>query len=664
MWCRKFVTTYCKDDRLTLGGALFLVLGLLVVFGPVTQHDFVVWDDDLHVYTNPYLNPVTWAHIATFWRGPYEHLYIPLTYTVWAVVAWMTQTGHLGIIPAEPFHRLNLLLHIGSVLVVYRLGLLLLKQQAVPHHQTVMAAILGALVFGLHPLQVEAVAWVSGLKDLLCGWWTVLTLWQYLAFVKSKQGRKRVVHYCLATGAFGCALFSKPTAVAVPVMAALLAIGGLGQTWPQAWRALGSWLLIALGWGIWTKIQQPDVALTFVAALWMRPLIALDAIAFYLSKLVWPVNLVPDYGRTPQLVLEQGRGLITAMVPLGIGALLWYWRARCRGVWLAGGVFLAGVAPMLGLVPFMFQAYSTVADRYAYLAMVGVALGVGWVCQRLGRWPGAWIAAALLMSLLAWCSAQQVPIWRDTTTLLMHTLQVNPESAMAHNNLGLILAQQGRLHDALPSFQRAVRLRPDLAEAHYNLGKALTLLGAFEAAIAHHTTALQYRPGWAEAHNNFGVTLAAQGQHAAALTQYAKALLLKPGWADVYYNMGNVLVQQGRHTEASTAYRAALHSRTVWLPAATSLARLLTTYFASAPEALREAVALAERACHATAYHDAMALYTLAFAYHTAGQSLHAAQTAEIALARATATGNSSLVQEIETLLGAFPQRLSHHEVP
>jgi len=353
------------------------------VFGPVVRHDFVVWDDDLHVYANPYLNPVTWAHIATFWHGPYEHLYIPLTYTVWAAVAWMTQIGYPDVMPAEPFHRLNLLLHIGSVLVVYRLGLLLLKQQAVPHYQTVLAATLGALVFGLHPLQVEAVAWVSGLRDLLCGWWAVLALWQYLAFVQSKPGGKRVVHYCLATGAFACALLSKPTAVVVPVMAALLAIGGLGQCWPQTLRALGGWLLVALGWSIWTKNQQPDVALTFVAALWSRPLIALDAIAFYLSKLVWPVNLVPDYGRTPQLVLERGRGLIAAIVPLGIGALLWHWRLQCQGVWLAGGVFLAGLAPMLGLVPFMFQAYSTVADRYVYLAMVGVALGVGWICQRL-----------------------------------------------------------------------------------------------------------------------------------------------------------------------------------------------------------------------------------------------------------------------------------------
>jgi tetratricopeptide (TPR) repeat protein len=664
MWYRKFMTTYCWDARLTTGVALLLVLGLLMVFGPVTQHDFVVWDDDLHVYANPYLNPVTWTHIATFWRGPYEHLYIPLTYTVWAAVAWMSQTGYPDVMPAEPFHRLNLLLHIGSVLVVYRLGLLLLKQQAAPRHQTVLAATLGACVFGLHPLQVEAVAWVSGLKDLLCGWWAVLALWQYLAFVQSVPGWKRVAHYCLATGAFGCALFSKPTAVVVPVMTGLLAIGGLGQTWHQALRALGGWLLLALGWSIWTKNQQPDVALTFVAALWSRPLIALDAIAFYLSKLVWPVNLVPDYGRTPQLVLEQGRGLMTSVLPLGLGVLLWHWRAQCQGLWLAGGVFLAALAPMLGLVPFMFQAYSTVADRYVYLATVGVALGVGWVCQRLGRWPGVWIAGALFMSLLAWYSAQQVPIWRDTTTLLRHTLQVNPQSAMAHNNLGLTLAQQGRLDEALPSFQRAVQLRPDLAEAHYNLGKGLTLLGDFDAAISHHTTALQYRPGWAEAHNNFGVTLAAQGQHAAALTQYAKALILKPAWADVYYNMGNVLVQQGRHTEASTAYRAALHSRTVWLPAATSLARLLTTHFASSPEALREAVELAEQACRATAYRNAAALYMLAFAYHTAGQSSKAVHAAETALARATATGNSSLVHEIETLLASSLRRLSHHEVP
>jgi tetratricopeptide (TPR) repeat protein len=641
-----------------------MVMALLLVFGPVVYYDFVVWDDDLHVYANPYLKPVSWSHLGTFWRAPYEHLYMPLTYTTWAAVAWMVQTWSTALMIAAPFHLLNLFLHIGSVLVVFRIAGMLLKPLGTSDRHTALAAACGALIFGLHPLQVEAVAWVSGLKDLLCGWWVVMALWQYLTFVQCQPSRKKTLHYCLATGAFGLALLAKPAAVVTPVMAGLLAIGGLGQTWPQALRTLGGWLLIALAWSVWTKTQQPDVALTVVTSVWTRPVIALDSITFYLGKLFWPADLIPDYGRTPQWVLARGVGLVTAFVPLGLGALLWHWRARCQGLCLASGVFLAGLTPVLGLVPFMFQSYSTVADRYAYLSLVGVAFGVGWIGQHLRRWPGVWIGGALLISLLAWRSTQQAPIWRDTTALLTHTLQVNPQSAMAHNNLGLTLAQEGRLQEALAAFQTAVQLRPDLAEAHYNLGKAFTLLGKFEAALPHHTAALQYRPGWAEAHNNFGATLAAQGQHTEALTQYATALVLKPGWADVYYNMGQLFMQQGRYGEARAAYRAALERRSGHLLAAIGLVQLLANHFTTSPEAAREAVALAEQVCRVTEYHDTTAVYTLALAYHAAGQFSDAIRTAGQALTLAGASGNPSLVQEISTLLVTSQQRSSAHAVP
>jgi cytochrome c-type biogenesis protein CcmH/NrfG len=641
-----------------------MVMALLLVFGPVVHYDFVVWDDDLHVYANPYLTPVSWSHLGTFWRAPYEHLYIPLTYTTWAAVAWMMQAGPTDLMIAAPFHSLNLLLHIGSVLVVSRIVGMLLQPLGTPDRHTALAAAWGALIFGLHPLQVEVVAWVSGLKDLLCGWWVVIALWQYLAFVQCQPSRKKALHYGFATGAFGLALLAKPAAVMTPVMAGILAIGGLGQTWPQALRALGGWLLIALAWSVWTKTQQPDVALTVVTSLWTRPVIALDSITFYLGKLFWPADLIPDYGRTPQWVLAQGGGLVTALVPLGLGALLWHWRARCQALCLASGAFLAGLTPVLGLVPFMFQSYSTVADRYAYLSLVGVAFGVGWIGQHFRRWPGVLIGGALLISLLAWRSTQQVPIWRDTTALFTHTLRVNPQSAMAHNNLGLTLAQEGRLQEALASFQTAVQLRPDLAEAHYNLGKAFTLLGKFDAALPHHTAALQYRPGWAEAHNNFGATLAAQGQHTEALTQYATALVLKPGWVDVYYNMGQLFMQQSRYGEARVAYRAALQSRSVHLPAAIGLAQLLANHFTASLEATREAVDLAEQVCRVTEYHHPTAVYTLALAYHAAGQFSDAIRTADQALTLAVASGNPSLVQDISTLLVASQQGASAYEVP
>jgi tetratricopeptide (TPR) repeat protein len=565
---------------------LLLVVAIAAVFGPVVHYDFVVWDDDLHVYANPHFQPVTWAHVRAFWQAPYAQLYIPLTYTVWAALAWLSQSVIPGPLTAEVFHRCNLLLHMGSVLVVYRLGCLVLTHgQPTSDQRPIWAAAAGALVFGLHPLQVEAVAWVSGLKDVLCGWWAVVALWQYLEYARRPPGRQRWLYYALASITFGFALCAKPAAVAVPLIAWVIAVRGLGSPWSQATRALGGWLVVAGLWTLWTKGQQLDAVMEFVTPLWARPVIVIDTLAFYLEKLVWPVQLGPDYGRTPQVVLAQGwRTLAELLLGVGlVGLGLWRQRNTWNKLWLATGVFVAGTLPVLGIVPFVFQAYSTVADRYVYIAMLGPALGVGAAVQWLQSQWRVRAVGILVFALLGWCSAAQVRVWQNTETLFAHTLRVNPRSTLAHNNLGLTIAQQGRFAEAVEHFQMALTLKPNATEAHYNLAKVSMLQGHYDTAIAHFTIALQLRPVWPEAHNNLGVALAAQGKHSEAMTHYALALVAKPDWAEAHYNLGNALAQQGQTIAAMAAYRAALHWRPAWPQAAVSLAQLSATLPASVP---------------------------------------------------------------------------------
>jgi hypothetical protein len=543
MSCRKpvYSTTPQRCQSWLLG--LLLVAATAVVLGPVVHYDFVVWDDNLHVYENPRLHPVTWEKVLAFWQAPYANLYIPLTYTVWAALAWLTHVVGPEPLTAGLFHQLNLLLHLGSVLVVYRLGLLLLAQNRDPDSRIAGAAV-GALLFGVHPLQVEATAWVSGLKDTLCGWWALVAIWQYLEYIRASTRKRCGVHYGLATVAYGLALLAKPAAIAVPVMVCVLDTFILRRSWQHVARALGGWLVVAGLWGIWTKGQQAEPAIGFITPLWARPIIAADAITFYLGKLLWPIGLGPDYGRTPQMVLEQGVGYITAPITLLLGLGLWCFRRQLWGVAVAILVLVAGLLPVLGGVPFLFQDYSTVADRYVYLAMVGPALGLGWVVQRLGRRRLVWLGSMLILALLGWQSAEQVQVWHNTVTLFTHALQVNPSSALAHNNLGLTVAQQGKLDEAATHFHTALRLKPHLPEAHYNLGNVLMLQGKLDEASASYTTALQLRPPWAEAHNNLGVVLAAQGKLPEALVHYAQALLLKPDFAQAHANISKALTSR------------------------------------------------------------------------------------------------------------------------
>jgi tetratricopeptide (TPR) repeat protein len=556
---------------------LFVIAVIAAVLHPVIHYDFMAWDDDHHIYANPRFQPLTWSHVGAFWRAPYLHLYIPLTYTVWAGLVWLSQTFTPEALTAELFHSCNLLFHLGSVLVVYRLAVLVLSQGRTPDFRQIGAAAAGALLFGLHPLQVEAVAWVSGLKDLLCAWWVLVALWQYLEYVSVPRGKQRWLHYGLATGAFGLALLAKPAAVVVPLLAWLLATLGMGQDRLQATRALAGWLGIAMLWSHVAKGQQPDTSMAYVTPWWGRPVVAADAVAFYLWKLVWPMQLGPDYGRAPQVVLGQAWGYLTGLIPVGLGGVLW-WRWRQPG-WKRGGLvaalFLAGLLPVLGWVPFFFQGYSTVADRYVYLSLLGPALGLSWGLYHLQRSRLMWVASGLLLALLGVRSAGQVQVWRDSLTLFTHAVHVNPGSALAHEKIGTALAQQQRFPEAVAHYTEALRLRPHYATVYNNLGLVLTQQGQLDEAMAHYTRALQLKPDFIEAYSNLGRTLAQQGRLDEAVAQYQAALAWQPDAAEVHYNLGNTLLRQGQLTEAISHYRRAVALRPAWAEAHNNLGSAL-----------------------------------------------------------------------------------------
>ncbi len=672
------------------------LLGLLVIaitaaiYSPVVGYDFVAWDDMLHVYDNPHFHPVTWAHVGAFWRQPYEQLYIPLTYNIWAAVAWLSQRLAPGSYTAGLFHALNLLLHLVSVFIVYRLVLLLLDQHTMgTESYTAGMAAIAALIFGLHPLQVEAMAWVSGLKDILAGCWGLIALWQYLACVQAQAVQRRRIHYGLATAAFVLALLAKPSAVVVPALAWVLATSGTGQPWKRAAQWLGPWLCTAVLWSVWTKSQQPDTAIVSLTPVWTRPLIALDTITFYLGKLVWPVGLGTDYGRTPQSIVAQGWRATMAILPIGL-LVLWWKRHSYWGLWLATAIFSAGLLPVLGFVPFLFQGHSTVADRYTYLSLLGPAIGLAWAGQHT-RPHTATLLGVLGLGLIGWQSHTQVQVWQNTETLFTHALQVNPRSALAHNNMGFTLAEQGRLEEAIAHYQQALQMRPDFAYTHNNFGLALAHQGNLEAAIAAYTQAIRLRPDYvnahnnlglalvrqgqpveamghftqalaitpdsAETHNNLGIALAAQEQHGAAIRQFAHALQLKPDYAKAYFNLGLALSHLGQHDAAIAALRMALHLQPTWPQAATQLAWLIVTHTSSAMQMGAEAVTLAEQACIATQYRDPQAVFVLAVAYQAAQHTSQAYATAQRALDLATTAAAPDIVARLHTYFPGLAQK-------
>ncbi len=529
------------DDRErppeTGAGRRWLLIAILAAAAFLTHsralgHEFLLWDDDLNVTHNAALRPPDLEAVAGFWREPFSGMYVPASYTLWAIETRLAESGEGGgpgdeLDPAL-FHAGSLLLHCACALLVFGLLRRLVGSD--------LPALAGALLFALHPLQVEAVAWVSETRGVLSTTFSLLALWLYL---RPREGPDRAsgasrARYALATLCFALALLSKPSAVVVPLMALVLDAGPLGRGVKRSLLLLAPWLLLALADVLVTKLAQSDETIGFVAPLLARPWIAADALGFYLGKLAWPFGLAAEYGRTPERVLEQGWGGGTWALPCLLAGLLLLLRPRRAGL-VAAALFLVGVSPVLGLVPFVYQDISTVADRYLYLAMLGPALALAsWLAARERR-AAAWIAFALLAALAA-RSFDQQGSWRDTRALFEHSLSVNPLSHIACNNLGLVSEREGKPEAAERHYLAALDIKPDHHKSHMNLGNVY--LGRVEdpeasneererwlvAAMERYRRAIDIRPGYWKARFHLGQALAAAGRPKAAVAQLRRAL--------------------------------------------------------------------------------------------------------------------------------------------
>ena len=562
---------------------LVLVFVPMIAFRGVVQHDFVDWDDNSNVYENPWLRPLHAANMARFWRAPYERLYIPVTYGAWALQAALAGDGQgrsrLSDLDPRVFHRMSLAVHIVNGLLVFalllRLGGARCPARNADRSEVSLSrsagALVGALAFGLHPVQVEAVAWVTGQKDLLCGLFSFLAILAFLNALR-RRGAGTTVGWLLgASACYAAALLAKPAAVGVPLMAL-----GAGCCWSAAQGAsrplgrgpfgvLAVWVLLALGVTLFTRSAQVAGTHEFVPPLRLRPLVAGDALGFYARKLIWPARLGLDYGRSPLILAEREAVLwVTGGIPLlivaiALVALGWApdrrrsWRRWPGWVWGAV-VFLAGVLPVLGLVPFKYQNMSTVADRYLYLAMPGAAVVLSDVVQRFSRSARGrvYVGLSLVLVLPGWAirSAMQVRCWRDTETLFACGVKVNPASWTLRNNLGVLLGRSGRTEQAIEQFSQVLVRYPRNGDAHANIGNALVDLGRIEQALSHYRAVLALNPRDAETLYNIGVALGKTGRLDEAVAHYSRALALDRNYASAHFNLAGIYQQRGRRDEA------------------------------------------------------------------------------------------------------------------
>jgi lysophospholipase L1-like esterase len=451
------------ETRLWCVGLIVAVT--LLTYWPVVTHNFVEWDDSQ-----------TTAAVEDYWTRPQGNLYIPVTYGVWNLLRSLGRG-------ADPtlFHAFNLLIHLCTTLVVWKVLNLLFERPGV--------ATIAALVFAVHPVQVEAVAWVSGMKDLLCGLFSMIAIWQYIVFTR----RTPPLHYTVATIAFIAALLSKPTAVVVPIIVGLVDVGLLSRTIHRTMLALTPWILLSISGMVAAKLVQPATDVAVLSPLWARPLIALDALGFYLRQIILPSKLCLDYGRNPMSIIASGALWITWVVPVVLFAAIALSRKRPRMLVIAMLIFVAGVAPVLGLVSFDFQLYSTVADHYLYLPMVGVAMTIAWLFGRLNPRLTVRMGGLLIVALAA-RSFMQTWVWHDTVSLFNHNLAVNPSSWVSHVQLTYHALHHDDPAGAEAHARQAVHFIPNNGQARLNLGLALAMNGKIDEAIVEFEQAAQLMP--------------------------------------------------------------------------------------------------------------------------------------------------------------------------
>jgi tetratricopeptide (TPR) repeat protein len=500
----------------------------VVAFAPVFRAEFVDWDDLAMIRDNARLLHPTGESLAAFWKDAFLDLYFPLTSTVWWTIAKLSPRDASQAAALNPlaFHAASVVAHALSALVVFAILRRLLGRRCD------WAACAGAMIFALHPVQVESVAWASALKDVLCGLLSLVALWQYLCFAQAEDGaRAGVIHYAIALLAAAAAVLAKPTAVVLPLMILAVAFIALRrQPWPLVARDAAAFFVLAIGGAALAAHFQKAPGLTTSVSMPLRPLVALDALGFYLRKLLVPMNLAVDYGRTPRAVLESGALWMSWLAPVALVAIVVMLRRRTPLLGLAACIFTAPLLPVLGLVPFDYQEFSTVADHYLYLSMLGVALALAIAMVHLPRQANIAIAVVLIGALGAMSFAQSQR-WHDSDVMLHHTIDVNPRSWMAMNNLANLEVQNQQWADAEAHARQSIDIKGNYAPSRVNLGCALLNRGEVLGAIEQFQAAIALDGQLVEAHMNLGMAYGRMGRIDLAIAEFEAAARVDPNYA-------------------------------------------------------------------------------------------------------------------------------------
>jgi len=561
--------------------ALLLVVVTLAVYAPTREFSFLNFDDNEYVTANSHLKlGLTWDGLVWAFTTNRASNWHPLTW-----LSHMLDVGLWGMNPAG-HHVTNVLFHAANTALLF----LLLHVMTGALWRSAFAAAL----FALHPLHVESVAWVAERKDVLSTFFGLLAI---LAYVRYAQ-RAGVCRYLLILFCFALSLMAKPMLVTLPFLLLLL------DHWPLA---RGEWarprnksgpapryrqkrlaalllekcplLVLSAACSVMTLFAQSrgGSVLPFDSYdLAPRAANALISYLGYIGKAIWPIRLAPFY---PLSLSDFTWWKIAGALLLLSAISLTVLRTARSYPYLATGWlwYLGALVPVIGLIQVGAQS---MADRYTYVPLIGIFVMAAWgLAEVTRRGPTArlWVAvsACLLLAVLALLTRIQLGYWHDTIALFRRTLEVTRDNWLAHNNLGVELAQAGSEADARLHFQEAIRIKPSYARARANLADILRRQGKLQEALAVCDGGGKKDADLPGFHINRGMILFSMGRYQEAIQEYHQALRLDPANPAIHFNLASVFSRAGNADQAIREYRAALQLKPDYLEASNNLGAFL-----------------------------------------------------------------------------------------
>lgn len=529
-----------SSSSLPSGQYLWLAVALLVTaiaFYPSLANDYVNWDDDVNILNNENLEVFDWPHIKAIFSTTVMGGYNPLSIFTLAL-----EKHFFGLTP-QVHHTTNLLLHLLCVFLVFRI--LLAMRLSLP------AAFLGALLFGIHPMRVESVAWITERKDVLFGVFYLGALYTYIQSLLQTERKKYFLSLTIIL--FVLSLLSKIQAVALPL--SLLAIDYYFKR-PLEWKLLIEkipYFLLSLvvgSLGVYFLSQAETLVDSTNMSFFQRLLIGAYSFCIYLVKFIFPYEMSPLYPYPASLPWQ------AYVAPLGVAAVgYWFyvafkreWRAQVFGLaFFAFNVFFVLQILAAG------QGYK--ADRFTYIPYFGLFFLAAWGFQELLRLRPqyrtyAQVGVGAYLLLFAGMTWQQCGIWKNGETLWTHVIKHYDNTALPFGNIGHYYRENKEYEKALVNYNRAIQLNTREGKTFNSRGKTYFDMGNTEKAMADYDRAIEMNPENAEFYVNRGAAYGRLGKLNEALSDFNQGVKFDPEWPNAYLNRSLAFSQTGQHQKA------------------------------------------------------------------------------------------------------------------